>query len=115
MQERTKQNLAEGDLVVESIGAELRFWSRVDKGYRNIAKTIMCFGERSLLLYNDTVHNEIIAAPDLTVSKVYKKNTAELLNKYFPDYKMAHLYYAGNGPSGHSSGWEYFSIPLDKQ
>ena len=103
-----KLDVAVGDLMVEVIGSEVRFWrvTELKSPYlykcTRVGTSLTVFGKRTLMRTAESME----AASDLTSARVYNRKDpaagAALVRKYFPDCKRMHLYYAGCGPSGTS-------------
>lgn len=112
--------LADGHLLVESVGNEIRFWV-VAEGATKVRRlgrsTVLpgCAGRRSeRVLMRERPINEteksahhidqILPAPELTSARLYNhKNRAigaALALSVFPEAPVVHLFYSGHGPSG---------------
>lgn len=98
-------DILSGDLLVESIGNEVRIWQAITVDgklrVRLQAKSWVFMRERVLQTVSD---NKVQAAPDMTVTKLYcrkdRQKGFQILRKYFPDASVAHFFYSGCGPSG---------------
>ncbi|TXH12140.1 MAG: hypothetical protein E6R03_13465 [Hyphomicrobiaceae bacterium] len=104
-------NLQPGDMLVEVIGNEVRFWNAITVDgkmrVRLTARSYTMFRERVL---QDNSSAKFVPASDLTPRKLYnakdRQKGMSLLRQYFPDVAVAHFFYSGRGPSGHH--WGFF-------
>jgi len=111
-----------GDVVVEALGAELRFWAVLPEGkVRMFAKSFAFMGERVMQSVTLDGPFRAIPAKELTGTKVYKNKVAgaALVRKFVGELtgtvcnSTVHLYYSGTGPSGQRWGFaEPESIPV---
>ncbi len=98
-----------GDILVEAIGAEVRFWLRVeDSKIQQIGRSFSFMGER--VLQDVRTGRPVREAPELTVARLWPKkaeNRPAALAAVIQAAKdmgheatRAHFYYSGAGPSG---------------
>ena len=118
MENTTKQQLkalpvAAGDMFIEAIGAEVRFWQVLPDGRKlrriGTSCTMLRCG-RSLVNYDDAGKMTLTSAIDLTVTRIYNRKDpaagAALVRRYLPEVTGAlHFCYSGCGPSGQRWGF----------
>lgn len=107
-----------GDLLVELVGAAVRFWVAYDspagaRRYRQVGLVDKIRGlPRTLWIYGDSngswvnVPSTIVQAQDLTPARIWSRKDPQsgfdLVKRYFPAFKVVHLCISGCGPSGHN-------------
>ena len=105
-----------GDVCVECIGAELRFWKVQEDGHK-----LKLMGRSFAMLRQRFLHLEPtghVPAADLTSARIYSRKDraagAALVRHYFPGTGTVHLFYSGHGPSGDMAGFSstgHYTIP----
>lgn len=97
-----------GDMCVEVVGNEPRFWvaSSNDKGsikLNMVARSFTFMGKRMLQWI---AGEKILEGAETTVARLYSRKDrasgAAVVRKFFPEAGTIHFYYSGKGPSGDS-------------
>jgi len=124
--ERVSLPVESGDVLIENVGSEIRFW-RIVPGekpntqiVRLFARTTMWSRQRYLTTYNeDGSQKKSTPARTCTPSKLYRSATIETLQEFLPQIgivstkKTVHLCYSGHGPSGgYSYEGKHFTVEV---
>jgi hypothetical protein len=114
----TAGEIKAGEMCVECIGAEVRFWIVQENGHtlKLAGRSYSWMRQRVLQLEGE--RTSTVPAADLTSARCYNRRDraagAALVRRYFPGTGTVHFFYAGHGPSGAMAGFSsqgHYTIP----